>query len=262
MRVLSQRSAPDAAAAPAADGPAAAGSPVGAGSVFAAGDCASVLWPNEQPDGEHGDGGSAAALWFQMRLWSQARTQGFFAALCMAGHVDELDGGCNFELFAHASRFFGHSVVLLGRFNGQGLPAPQRREVIGRVVTSMGVTRQLRREGLPLGAAHTRAPPQAAHRDAGPGQQQGATATSRGADQGPPVTTPAAVELLVRVTPGVGYAKLVLQGGSVQGAMLIGEEPELAETFENLILDRLDVGGLGLAEGLLDPRVDLEDFFD
>ena len=34
----------------------------------------------------------------------------------------------------------------------------------------------------------------------------------------------------------------------------------LQETFENLILNQMDLSGLG--ESLLDPRVDIEDFFD
>ena len=50
------------------------------------------------------------------------------------------------------------------------------------------------------------------------------------------------------------------QRSHVIGAMLIGTATELAETFENLILNRLDVSALG--EDLLDPNVDIEDYFD
>lgn len=94
--------------------------PVGGGSVYAAGDCASLEWP--QPGGEETErraaeasgerkdaGDERSTVWFQMRLWSQARTQGAHAALCMAGEADELSGG-GFEIFAHASRFFGYKV--------------------------------------------------------------------------------------------------------------------------------------------------------
>ena len=62
---------------------------------------------------------------------------------------------------------------------------------------------------------------------------------------------------MVRVSPGVEYVKVVLCKGRVVGAMLVGDT-ELAETFENLILNRLPVGHLDL----LDPAVDLDDYFD
>ena len=70
----------------------------------------------------------------------------------------------------------------------------------------------------------------------------------------------AAVQVLVRVTPADEYIKLVLVDGKVVGAMLLGSATELAETFENLILNRLDVSAIG--EDLLDPGVDIADFFD
>ena len=58
---------------------------------------------------------------------------------------------------------------------------------------------------------------------------------------------------------GVEYVKLVLSEGRVQGAVLIGET-DLEETIENLILNRLDV--TPYKEHLLDPNIDIEDFFD
>ena len=56
-----------------------------------------------------------------MRLWSQAREGGSFAGRCMAEADTSLDS--TFELFTHCTRFLGLPVVLLGRFNGQGLDA-------------------------------------------------------------------------------------------------------------------------------------------
>ena len=53
--------------------------------------------------------------------------------------------------------------------------------------------------------------------------------------------------------------KLVLSDGRVQGAVLIGET-DLEETIENLILNRLDV--TPYKDHLLDPNIDIEDFFD
>ena len=61
-------------------------------------------------------------LWFQMRLWSQARTMGQLAALSMVGMSDVVDASMFFELFTHVSTFFGFKVTLLGAFNGQQLP--------------------------------------------------------------------------------------------------------------------------------------------
>ena len=55
--------------------------------------------------------------------------------------------------------------------------------------------------------------------------------------------------------------KVTMQGGVVVGAMLVGDT-DLEEVMENLILDRLNIAQLGLADALLDPRVDIEDFFD
>lgn len=47
--------------------------------------------------------------------------------------------------------------------------------------------------------------------------------------------------------------------GKMQGAILIGET-DLEETFENLILNQMDLSSYG--EDLLDPSVDIEDYFD
>jgi NAD(P)H-nitrite reductase large subunit len=90
------------------------------------------------------------------------------------------------------------------------------------------------------------------------------------------------------VTPGQEYIKVVLVDGRVVGALLVGET-DLEETMENLILNRLDVrsslrpvaaataGGAAVpvdsSDGhggpaglevldLLDPDVDIEDYFD
>ncbi|XP_053718517.1 pyridine nucleotide-disulfide oxidoreductase domain-containing protein 1 [Synchiropus splendidus] len=148
--------------------------------VFAAGDVCTACW-------EH------SPLWQQMRLWTQARQMGWYAARCMVAQVQsepiELDF-C-FELFAHITKFFNYKVVLLGKFNGQGL----------------------------------------------------------GSDY----------ELLVRCTKGQEYVKVILHRGRMVGAVLIGET-DLEETFENLILNQMDLTPYG--EDLLNPDVDIEDYFD
>lgn len=66
-------------------------------------------------------------------------------------------------------------------------------------------------------------------------------------------------ELLLRVTKDEEYVKAVLQNGRLQGAVLIGET-DLEETFENLILNQTDL--TPFKDNLLEPNIDLEDFFD
>lgn len=53
--------------------------------------------------------------------------------------------------------------------------------------------------------------------------------------------------------------KVVVSDGRVQGVLLIGET-DLEETFENLILNQIDVSMFG--ENLINPDVDIEDYFD
>lgn len=148
--------------------------------VYAAGDICSASW--EQ-----------APHWVQMRLWSQARQMGAYAARCMVAHVQHEDVQLDicFEIFAHVTKFFNYKIILLGKFNAQG-----------------------------LGSDH---------------------------------------EILLRVTKGQEYVKVILQDGRMQGAVLIGET-DLEETFENLILNQTDL--TPFKDHLLDPNIDIEDFFD
>ncbi|KAK4471322.1 hypothetical protein MN116_004760 [Schistosoma mekongi] len=152
--------------------------------VYAAGDCAYANW-------------TWSPHWFQMKLWNQARQMGFQAAKSMFYHSQgdnfiPLD--FSFELFTHVTYFFGFKVVLLGRFNGQGMD---------------------------LSAADT--------------------------------------YLLMRVTRGREFIKCIMRSGRMQGAVLIGET-DLEETLENLILNQIDL--TNLEDHLLDPDIDLSDYFD
>ncbi|XP_030576526.1 pyridine nucleotide-disulfide oxidoreductase domain-containing protein 1 isoform X2 [Archocentrus centrarchus] len=148
--------------------------------VYAAGDVCTACW-------EH------SPLWQQMRLWTQARQMGWYAGRCMAAQIlsETVQLDFCFELFSHITRFFNYKVVLLGKFNGQG-----------------------------LGPDH---------------------------------------ELLVRCTKGQEYVKVILSGGRMVGAVLIGET-DLEETFENLMLNQMDLTPYG--EELLNPNIDIEDYFD
>jgi len=148
--------------------------------IFAAGDVCTSSWER-------------APHWFQMRLWTQARQMGMYAAKSMAASLtgeEVLQDFC-FELFSHVTRFFGYKVVLLGLHNGQRLD----------------------------------------------GQY----------------------EVLLRVTKDMEYIKLVMKDGKMQGAVLIGET-DLEEMCENLILNQLDLSAYG--EDLLNPDIDIEDYFD
>ncbi|POI22538.1 hypothetical protein CIB84_013713, partial [Bambusicola thoracicus] len=128
-----------------------------------------------------------------MRLWTQARQMGWYAAKCMAADTtgESIDLDFSFELFAHVTKFFNYKVVVLGKFNAQG-----------------------------LGLDH---------------------------------------ELMLRCTKGQEYVKVVMQNGRMMGAVLIGET-DLEETFENLILNQMDLSAYG--EDLLNPDIDIEDYFD
>uniref|UniRef100_A0A1B6MII5 Pyridine nucleotide-disulfide oxidoreductase domain-containing protein 1 n=1 Tax=Graphocephala atropunctata TaxID=36148 RepID=A0A1B6MII5_9HEMI len=148
--------------------------------VYAAGDVCSAAWER-------------AAHWFQMRLWTQARQMGTYAAKSLAASLQQemfYQDFC-FEMFSHVTKFFGFKVVLLGLFNGQTLDNKY--------------------------------------------------------------------ELLLRITKGVEYVKLVMKNGRMQGAVLIGET-DLEEMCENLILNQLDLTEFG--EDLLNPDIDIEDYFD
>jgi hypothetical protein len=69
----------------------------------------------------------------------------------------------------------------------------------------------------------------------------------------------AKVEVWTRVSPGVDYVKLVVRNGRIIGALLIGDT-DLEEVFENLIMNELDVSRYGI--DILDPDIDIEDYFD
>lgn len=66
-------------------------------------------------------------------------------------------------------------------------------------------------------------------------------------------------EALLRVTKDKEYIKYVLVNGRLQGAILIGDTG-LEETTENLILNQLDLTPYG--DDILDPNIDIEDYFD
>lgn len=92
----------------------------GAKGLFAAGDAACC-------DARRLD---SSTRWFPMRLWSQARVSGTYAARVMCGEADAQAWGFNFELFAHTTRFFGVKVILLGLYNAQKLDAEPASDLV------------------------------------------------------------------------------------------------------------------------------------
>lgn len=140
------------------------------------------------------------------------------------------------------TRIFGLPVALLGCFNAQHLADADQRRLVQEVsvVVQTGHGQEegtVKLEGPALGSPSG-------------GQEEG---SQKGAQC-------AKIEVLTRLTPGVEYVKVVVAGGRVKGAMLVGEGTEMAETFENLILNQIDVSPYGV--DLLSPDIDLDDYFD
>ncbi|CAL5219619.1 g1491 [Coccomyxa viridis] len=86
--------------------------------VWAAGDICAVRPEEQEP------------CWFQMRLWTQARTMGIHAAHCMTNKAADTGTSFAFELFTHATHFMGQKVILLGLYNGQGLDKEPESDMI------------------------------------------------------------------------------------------------------------------------------------
>lgn len=131
------------------------------------------------------------------------------------------------QLFTHVTRLLGFKVVLLGLFNGQGLGVAY--ETALKTIVSKA-----------------------------DGSVSSPSASVAGSALAAAVS--GSVEVQFRVTPGVEYIKAILVNGVVKGALLIGET-DLEETFENLILDEINVHAMGITD-LLDPDLDLESYFD
>jgi len=108
-------------------------------SIYAAGDVACAGW-------EH------SKFWHQMKLWTQARQMGMMAGKSMvAQHQgDEIYQDFCFELFSHVTKLFGYQVVLLGKFNGQGLGDDY--ELLFRITPDNEYIKFVLKEGRLVGA--------------------------------------------------------------------------------------------------------------
>jgi hypothetical protein len=222
-------------------------------SVYAAGDCCSIsihLWDDDSLHSE-------VPLWFQMRLWSQARSQGMYVADCVFQHVKdeirasirepmvkvststlEVASASSFDVFVHSTRLFQRPCLLIGLYNGQGLgekyeEALKRSVLYGSSLLTAEVTSF----------------------DTNQAQKVVIDTTSDSANE---------IEVQLRIVPNEQYAKLMLFRGRLVGAILIGDTG-LDETVENLITNRLNlrvVQGSDQSINVLDPTVDIEDYFD
>ena len=146
--------------------------------LFAAGDCTHCI-PESDTD------------WFQMRLWTQALTAGRASARNMARYVMDGEGymGLEYDLFSHATSFFGKDVVFLGRFQAQDVGSGYR---------------MYERE-----------------------------------DE--------------------DFVRVVVRDRRIVGVVLVGCV-ERAETYENLMLGRVDIEFLG--DGIVAKELELEEYFD
>ncbi len=223
-------------------------------SIYAAGDCCSIAnthLSSTDCSGSrkgHAEDEDERKHWFQMRLWTQARSQGIYAARSMAGMVDELTrgGGIAFELFAHVTRFFSFKVILLGRYNGQRLEellAASKGKGDGDAEVGEAFAHAIRNVCATANGLSQH----------GIEQQQEKDQSDNG------VSSPNRVKILLRVTPNEEYIKLILLDGCLIGALLVGDT-DLEETCENLILNGLNVHDI--ADNLLHPEFDMEDYFD
>lgn len=79
-------------------------------SIYAAGDVCYAGWEHSQ-------------FWHQMRLWTQARQMGTMAGKSMVAQMrnEEVLPDFCFELFSHVTKLYDYQVILLGKFNAQGL---------------------------------------------------------------------------------------------------------------------------------------------
>ena len=112
--------------------------------IYAAGDTVSCeKWP-------------ASDLWFQMRLWTQARQMGFYAGRCIVAHLVGLNPTIysNFDCFTHCTRFLDFQLILLGQYNGQLLTDTEAKdcEIMARVNPGKDYVKLLIKSGRIVGA--------------------------------------------------------------------------------------------------------------
>lgn len=108
-------------------------------SIFAAGDVCFAGW-------EH------SKFWHQMKLWTQARQMGMMAGKSIVAQhqKEEIYQDFCFELFSHVTKLYGYQVVLLGKFNGQGLD--DNYELLFRITPDKEYIKFVLKDGRLIGA--------------------------------------------------------------------------------------------------------------
>jgi NAD(P)H-nitrite reductase large subunit len=93
-------------------------------------------------------------LWFQMRLWTQARQMGQYCARCITAHLAKADPTIyfNFDCFTHSTKFFGVKVLLLGHYNLQSEDERRNIEVLVRIRENQDYTKLVIKEDRVIGA--------------------------------------------------------------------------------------------------------------
>lgn len=147
----------------------------------------------------------------------------------------------SFAQFTHVTRFLGHKVVLLGLYNGQKLEGESQGDI----------------------NLYSRSMHAGEHGNIAEGPGGGDSSTCSGSTQNGG-TRDRHMYSGCCGRGGVGavgstFVRVLLLRGRLQGAVLVGET-DLEETFENLILDGLDVSAFG--PSLLDPNIELDHVFD
>lgn len=107
--------------------------------VFAAGDVCCAGW-------EH------SSYWHQMKLWTQARQMGMMAGKSIVAQYrgESIYQDFCFELFSHVTKLYGFQVVLLGKFNAQGLDDDY--ELLFRITPDVEYIKFVLKEGRLVGA--------------------------------------------------------------------------------------------------------------
>lgn len=181
---------------------------------------------------------------FQMRLWTQARIMSIYCAQHLCGLSEDFGTETQLEVFAHITRFFGFKVVLLGRYNAQGL---------GHLLENATKTTMIAHQ------AEVEVDHDAMEEYHVSNSNRELIVSTPQQDNNGQSKKKNELELWIRVTPGKEYIKVVVYKGKIVGALLIGDT-EMEETFENLIFNALDVSRYGIH--LLDPDIDINDYFD
>jgi pyridine nucleotide-disulfide oxidoreductase domain-containing protein 1 len=137
-----------------------------------------------------------------------------------------IESSAFFDIFAHTTHFFGHKVVLLGRFNAQGLLSIHNEAAVKEIVIA-------------------------------PDAENSTESCDQKVASCDKTLSP--LEIWTRVVPAKEYVKFTVYEGRLVGALLIGDT-NLEEVAENLIMNALDISYVG--EKILDPDIDIDDYFD